>query len=310
MTMIKLDLEDSEALAMKMHVASYTGGSSRGMHFYADAARCGMRAMLNEKQRAERLQDHANIPPLEDMSKEKKEAFTVGSGYHKLHEMVRIGELELKDHDQLVVNSRPFSASHLEALRLFNGWMAHWRINLWGKPIAVEAELVTQRTFPQPDGEPLKVTAMPDLVTELTDTAAASARLGQFIEPGRYIIDFKTSDMPYDHTYYKGGLQALWYPFAWNELYPDKPVKGIIFDAIHKFGRRKDKSVTLASFDAVYSWCDPSAREALAGMITQGIDNIRRAKVFGVGNRSECMQFSFSGIKTCQYFGSGCANEA
>lgn len=309
MTMIKLDAEDSEALAMKMHIASFTGGSSRGMHFYADAARCGMRALLSEKQRAERLEDHANIPPLQDMSKDKKDAFAVGSGYHKLHEMIRLGHLEMKDHDQLVVRSGPFSASHLESLRLFNGWMAHWPINMWGKPLAVEAELVTERTFPQPDGEPLKVTAMPDLVTEITDTRKASERLGMDLSPGRYVIDFKTSDMPYDHTYYKGGLQALWYPFAWNELHPETPVDGIIFDAIHKYGRRKDKTINLASFDAIYAWCDPSAREALGGMIDQGVQNMGRARAFHVGNRAECMSFSFGGVKTCQFFGNGCSNE-
>jgi hypothetical protein len=307
MTIHKLDAEQSHDLATKLHLANYSGGSSAGMHYWSDAAKCGMRAVLSDRQKRERLDDHAAIPPLEDQSKIDKSAFAVGSAYHKLHELLRNGELPLANHTHLSVKPEHLSASHVEALRLFNGWMSFWPVDMWGDVVAIEKEVVVADMF---DDKDLKVSAMPDLVVSLKKehVEMASARLGHVIAPGNYIVDFKTSDQPYSDLYYKGGLQALWYPIAGNAC-EDVQVEGVIFDAIHKFGRRKDKSITHENFGAVYSPIDDSAERALQGMVLQGAENIRRAHTEGMGNRSECMAFNFGGVKTCQFYGNGCTNE-
>lgn len=302
---MKLTSDESAKLAWELHSANFSGGSAHGMSYWADAARCGMRALLNERDKARVANDHLAIPPLSDESKDKKAAFAVGSAYHKLHELARNGELKLEDHETIAVDPESWSASHLEALRLFNGWMAHWPLNLWGKTYAIEKEITV-------DVAGYPVSAKPDLVVDVPDLPyyiRAQARCPKLPSCGKYLIDFKTSDQPYEDMYYKTGLQALWYCWAWNKRFPEDRVQGIIFDTIYKFGRRKDKSITSASFGAIYVDAVWSDEAPLIGMIKQGHDNIERARREQRGNRSECHQFSFGGTHTCKWYANGCNNE-
>ena len=312
--MSKLSAELTLKILIEIQRGVNEGGSSDGMHMWADAAKCGMRAWLAKQHKREE-QGKVMIPPLTTDAMNIKSAFAVGSAYHKLHELWRTGMI--RDSDlPLQFPAGPMNASVEEAARLFNGWAAHWPRDFWGKTLAIEGLLPTPgdteaaAQIVKALGAP--VTARPDMVVEIRpeDLPRVHGRCPAVVEPGIYIIDLKTSDQPYSELYYKGGLQALWYPAAWNIQFPDSPCKGIIFDCIFKFGRRKNKEVTIENFDAIYV---PTERDidvrSLRGMIGQGHANIQVAKDYGVGNRSECMQFSFGGINVCRWYGNGCTNE-
>ena len=66
------------------------------------------------------------------------------------------------------------------------------------------------------------VNSRPDLVVEIReeDLERVQTRCPEIVEPGVYIVDFKTAASKYDNLYYTGGLQALWYPLSWELEHP------------------------------------------------------------------------------------------
>jgi hypothetical protein len=203
----------------------------------------------------------------------------------------------------------------VEAVRLFEGYAYHWSREFWGKTIGIEEQIPSTPEAATRIHEAFGVglTAKLDLVVriEREDLDRVRERCEGVVEPGCYVVDFKTSDQPYGSLYYRSGMQALWYPQAWNFQHPSSPIVGTIFDEIYKYGRRKDQSITRANFGAI---CvpTPDIREcgAMIGMIDQGLANLERAKKKGQGNRAECFQYSFGGINTCQFYGKTCNNDS
>lgn len=274
-----------------LSLASSEGGSGRGMSFYSSASKCGRRALLTEQQ-------SARIKSGEIPAPATKSAFMVGSGYHKLHELWRSDGLEGMTLDY----NEPFTNPSVnEALRLFRGWQQFWPRDFWGQTLAIEAVL------PSSDASKEAVRALfgdvvnakPDMVVHLTaaDVEHVASRV-QLPGPGNYIIDWKTEDTPGADLKYMAGLQALWYPIAWELEHPDIPVEGVIFDIIYKHGRRKDKSITAESFHCVFASSALQSHEPLVGMIKQAQYNIAN----NIPNRSECIGF----FDSCPFFNTLC----
>jgi hypothetical protein len=268
-------------------------GSGRGMSFLTMAAACGKKAWLTEER------DRARAETLEEATYDpyKPAAFIVGGVYHRLHEMWRQNQL---DDRPLALETEDISV-HLGA-KLFEAYRSTWPMHLWGRPIAIE-KVIDAKV----DG--VTVNAKPDLVVELgpAEVARASERCGTEIHPGRYIVDLKTEARVYDDMYYTGGLQALWYPVAWNQVHPEEPVDGIIFDIVRKpNARAKDQTISLDNYRAIYTPLYLNDTADLVGLVQQAEVNLERARETGRGNRAECVRFGFGGADVCPFFAGMC----
>ena len=285
---------------LALHHAVNSGGSGRGMSFWSGAARCGRRAVLSERKYAGFRDVRSTLPIL-------KNHFLVGSLFHAMQEGWRQEE-PAYSYDSAVSYQ---NVNVIEAARLFTGYMANWSREMWGRTLAVECQLPNTAdtasdiftTFG------VEVTGKVDMVCELGEEHLAQARRRlPDIKPGRYIVDFKTSEQPTPGSAiaYTLGLQAMWYPLLWNWAHPDRPVEGMIFDVIYKRSRRAPRPYTVDDFAAYFAPTLPGSTNltvnALRGMIMQGkyaVDNF-------LPNRGECV--SWRG-ETCQYFKNVCNTE-
>ena len=293
--LVPTDHEDGSELAhvsdteKVLSLAANGGGSGTGMSYYSVAARCGRRARLDTERRALYRNSDAPLPAT-------KNHFVIGSVMHKLHELANSDNgLPLID-----LNERWQNPNVAEGVRLYKGWLRTWGKGFWGRTLGVEVQIVDTRSFPctcgphsgphptydcPGNGETVPVTAALDMIVEMDEAACERAkRRGLELSPGRYIIDWKSSDGPSNGISYAEGLQALWYTSAWNEQNPHQQVLGIIFDCVNKRSRRKDRSVLLEDFQAHYVPCGLEPMGALAGLIQQGHENV----VADRPNRAEC----------------------
>lgn len=294
--LVPTDHEDGSELAhvsdteKMLSLAANGGGSGTGMSYYSVAARCGRRARLDTERRARYRNSEAPLPAT-------KNHFVIGSVYHKLHELARANNnLPLID-----LNERWQNPNVAEGVRLFKGWLRTWGRDFWGRCLGVEVQIVDSTSFPctcgphsgddptydcHGNGETVPVTAALDMIAELDEAACERAkRRGLEVTPGRYIIDWKTSDGPGNGTGYAEGLQALWYCGVYNRQNPHAPVEGIIFDVVNKRARRKDRTVLPEDFQAHLVTCGLEDIDALAGLIQQGHENV----VMNRPNRAECV---------------------
>ncbi len=272
-----------------LSLAANGGGSGTGMSYYSVAARCGRKARLDTERRAMYRNTDAPLPAT-------KNHFVIGSVYHKLHELARANNnLPLID-----LNERWQNPNVAEGVRLYKGWLRTWGVDFWGRCLGVEVKIIDTQTFPcvcgphsgddptydcPGDGETIPVTAALDMIVEMDDAACERAkRRGLELSPGRYIIDWKTSDGPGNGVGYAEGLQALWYCAAWNQQNPHQQVSGIVFDVVNKRARRKDRSVLAEDFQAHYVPCGLEDVQALAGLVQQGHENVTANRP----NRAEC----------------------
>ncbi len=266
----------------KLHESLTGGGSEAGMSYWSTAAACGKRALLDKRKA---------------LSGDRLKHYDVGSVYHKLHELWRLG-----DHVELEIDKLPAELTTpemVEAIRLFNGWRVFWPKDYWGRTLAVEQEVAVTLLNE-------KVTARPDLVVDITeeDLPRIKSRV-ELPGPGRYIIDFKTAAGENDPLVYSESLQAVWYCNAWKEATGEQ-CEGIIFDIIYKHPRRKDRSITEESFGAVFASAYGRHVADIQGLVEQGRDNVMRAKAYNLGNRAECVRWSPYKAITCPYFGGVC----
>ena len=256
-----------------LSLAANSGGSGKGMSYYSVAARCGRKANLDTARR-EQFRD-ANAP-----APATKNHFVVGSVYHKLQELAHgpVNDLPIID-----LNERWANPNVAEGVRLFKGWLRTWGAGFWGRTVAVEEHLEDTETFGVP------VTAALDMVVYMdTEACERAKRRGLTLEPGHYIVDWKTADGPSNGVAYSEGIQALWYCYVWNNQHPNMPVNGIIFDVVNKRSRRKDRSVLLDDFQAHFVPCGlERADDALRGLILQGHQNA----VENRPNRAECISW-------------------
>lgn len=283
-----------------------SGGSGHGMSYWTQAAACGLKAIFDDEKRAAWAVEPSSIPTFD---RSKLNAFAVGGVYHKLHELWRLGKLSGTWFDF----AEPLEdASVALGIRLFREWHAHWPRDFWGKQLAVELNLprsdAARETLTSMFGE--VVNAQPDLAVYISedDLPRVRERCPVLTRPGNYLIDFKTAGGKYDDLYYTGGTQALWYPMAWEIEFPDLPLEGIIFDIIQKpRANAKVQTVTREMFHAVYASSALGQSDTLVGLIEQGRANIDRARSKAVGNRAECIKFSFTGVQACPFLGRQCA---
>lgn len=258
----------TSATEQTLSLAANGGGSGTGMSYYSVAARCGRRARLDTERRAMYTAGDAPLPVT-------KNHFVVGSVYHRLQELARKGN----DMPLIDLNERWQNPNVAEGVRLFKGWLRTWGRDFWGKCLGVEVQLTDTETFGVP------VTAALDMVVEMDEEACVRARRrGLELQPGRYIVDWKSADGPSNGTSYAEGLQALWYCGVYNKFHPDAPVQGIIFDVVMKRSRRKDRSVLIDDFQAFFVPCGLEPIEALRGLVEQGHRNVLEDRP----NRAEC----------------------
>lgn len=250
-------------------LAANGGGSGLGMSHYSQASRCGRKARLAAERNAHfAALDSSSLPST-------KNHFVIGSVMHKLHELART------KHDHVLDYSEQFANLNVaEGVRLYKGWLRHHGLGFYGKTIAVEEHITDEETF-----APATVTAAIDMVVDIDADACERLRAwGLDLEPGLYAVDWKSADGPSDGQQFKNGLQALWYPYAWNKANPSRPVLGIIFDVTFKRSRRKDRTVLRDDFQKFYVPYGLEDVETLRGMIAQGYRNAME----DVPNRSEC----------------------
>lgn len=265
-----------------LHASLTSGGSEAGMSYWAKAAACGKMALIGKRKGQEG---------------ERHKHYDVGSVYHKLHELWRLGNPI--DVDLQTLPAELTSPEMVEGIRLFNGWRAFWDRDFWGRTVAVEKDVAVEIA-----GE--KVTARPDLVVDINESDLERIRSRVEVPaPGRYIIDFKTAAGENDPLVYSESLQAVWYPNAWLEATGEQ-IEGIIFDIIYKHPRRKDRSVTTESFGAVFAGAYGRHVNDIQGLVEQGKANVLRAQAYNLGNRAECVRWSPYKAITCPYYGTVC----
>lgn len=284
------ELSETERI---LSLAANGGGSGTGMSYYSLAAQCGRKARLNAEKYARFRDKGIALPPT-------KNAFIIGSVYHKLHELARRTGHDIPTLD---LNERWQNPNVAEGVRLYKGWLRTFGKDFWGRCLGVEVHLVDSTTFEcqcgphsgdiptydcQGSPDTIPVTAALDMLVEMDDAACERAkRRGLELTPGRYIVDHKTSDGPSTGVAYAEGIQALWYCSVYNLQNPHAPVNGIIFDCVNKRSRRKDRTVLPEDFQAHLVTCGLEGVDALRGMVQQGHENV----VANRPNRAMCVDW-------------------
>ena len=202
---------------------SQKGGSSgRGNSFYSSAASCGRRARLEEEDR----QVVREFQPAKEPT-----PFGTGTAYHFFHQLAGTKQLA----DGLVVDMTDTSvdADFLEGLRLFRGWQSLWGSieQKYGEVLAVELPV----EFHDPDQEEDEededggFTGRLDCLVDIQDTQGVQQRTGLHVEPGIYIVDWKSAkgESSADNYKFTQGTQARGYLMM-------KEAKGVIFDVLYK----------------------------------------------------------------------------
>lgn len=145
----------------------------------------------------------------------------------------------------------------------------------------------------------VQATGQLDLRTDLNDFDAeiVGSQIGQFVVPGRYIIDYKSGGY-FDAkklAQYKMSLQGRLYMVLYNLLRAEK-VQGIIYDCISSHVGGPQSHFAIKYFD--------SLDEQYVHELWTDLAEQRRLLASGDlrANKAAC----FSGYKTCPYLGTLC----
>lgn len=271
------------------------GSSGRGISYWAKAASCGRKANLEEAAGPR----EARVEGMDD----DPDALMVGTYYHQLHEMKIRGQTSDLVWDG---QNEAFTPSFTEAVRLFRGYMDHWGSvgARWGGHV-----VGTEVGIPQTDAGRAKirklfgddVTGRVDALVEVTDPAQVYENTGLTLEPGLYLLDFKSlkSHSEQHRWSYGFSLQAATYLEIYNLEHPEAPAKGMLFDCIfkHKALRKIPDAKGGSSFQAYLQAPNPSDPQVIEALVTLGKRNVSE----DIANPAECL----SGFSPCFWFRSG-----
>jgi hypothetical protein len=213
-----------------------TGGSGRGVSYWAVPAMCGRKRRL--------MSEHPEVDPIVDRT-----ALDLGTYYHFLKEIWLKGEMP----EDVVIDADPVQDIEWgEALRLFNWHREHFPRDYWGQIVAVELKMPASEDHAKMIKKHFgheEVTGACDLVVLMSQDDIDRVELDRGIKlngPGIYIIDHKTSGSRRSEmdarSNYTSSMQCLMYMFLLNLAF-SQPVKGMIFDVLvkHKNLRRYDE---------------------------------------------------------------------
>lgn len=270
--------------------ATEHGHSGSGISYYSAFYMCARKANLMAQLKAlEELEEPEDVGPT---------SLDIGTAYHALHEAdikSGLGQDALVD-----ARSDTYTASQLEALRLFRGWKMKWTdlrtkygmTNLYSEfPIGRDTEPVKGLDAP--------LTGRIDFAGKIDEIGIQKvfAYLGiELPGPGFYLGDFKTSASNFktDADQHLYGLQAQAYLYLWNLTFPETPALGIIFDKITRHKVLKDES-----FNTYVAYPSPDAREILKAFI-QGAIELRE------GNRANATACVERFGKPCPFLNKEC----
>jgi hypothetical protein len=207
--------------------------SGSGISYYRSFHDCARRANLAAQRKSLEL-----LAAPEDESDDIV-ATDRGTAYHKLHEGLARLEIRAEDADPVVIDARraSYSASKLEALRLFRAWTAQWTslpVKYGCKIIGAELA-VGSSDAPIPGiGHPLS--GRLDALIEIDEAGLADtfAHTGLVLPgPGLYILDHKsaTAKNKTDELMYEFALQGACYSYLWSQQ-DSRPIMGTIYDQI------------------------------------------------------------------------------
>lgn len=236
-----------------------------------------------------------------------------GTYYHLLQKCWRQGtiyDIVFPDHDAATVQM----AALREACRQFAAYRRRFPDGLW-PTVSVEDPLGVSNEERQKLGTLLPhvlATGQLDLVTDVTEENAASIgqSIGQFLVPGRYIIDYKTGGY-FDEkklAQLKLSLQGRMYMVLHRILRPEPPVVGVIYDCIsgHADATPKyPKGVGPQSYFSV-KYLEPSDEAFVLEYWDDLAENRRRLESGDLrANKAAC----FNGYKVCPYLTDGTCNQ-
>lgn len=273
------------------------GGSTRGISFWSKAASCGRKAVLDEQEKAE-----PGVNPGE--GEEDAGALAVGTHYHRLHELGIRGQLPTEAWD---MRDSAMSDAMLEAIRLYRGYVRDW-VSLGARygGAAITAEFGIPAT--QAGAEAIRarlgddLTGRIDAIIDITDPQVAEQNTGLVLEPGRYLVDFKSlKSHSAQHAWsYQFSLQAATYLHIYNLENPANPAKGMIFDIIFK--HQNLRKVADKRGGASYaSYLQKPVSDDI--QVVESLVQIGRSNLEGGGktNPAAC----FSGFSPCRHFVNG-----
>ncbi len=256
------------------------GHSGRGISYYAAwAGPCGKKIQLDESLRDQGT-DRENPVDARGFH-----YFDVGTYYHLLHEIAARGQ---HDHETWDCTDGSLDVDFEEALRLFRGWKLafgsleeKYGARLLGAEVDLPGDYVKSAKIMLEFGGLL--TGRADAVIEIHDPQAAMLNTqtekssGLILQPGVYIVDFKTSGSYSDLDYFKytRDLQARNYLALYNRVHPEKPAVGFIFDQINKHANlrrtptydKNGKMKASSSFHAYVQLPAPDDAQALQQLV-------------------------------------------
>lgn len=199
-------------------------GHASGIHYYMDFVKCPHRARMNEASKLTRTDVLSN-----------NEYFQIGTLYHALLELFyKPASLDNPDvvvfRDGAGVTVTPEDKCLREAQRMFKAYKKVFR--------ADEFEVVEQEEcYPKNEEQAALIeqalgirpfTFKPDMIVRC-ETKPDCANEYAF-EPGYYMVDHKTAGRRDEHRLItrENSLQFQTYMAAWNALFPDRAVKGLL----------------------------------------------------------------------------------
>jgi hypothetical protein len=272
------------------------GGSARGISFWSKAATCGRKAVLDEQIKEEEADTHTDEEDVGPMA--------VGTHYHRLHELAIRGQRFDEVWD---MRDSAMSAAMLEAIRLFRGYQRDWGSvgqrfggTAVGTEVGIPATEAGAQAIREEFGDDL--TGRIDAIVDVTDPEAAFQGCGLALEPGRYLVDFKSlkSNSAQHEWNYRFSLQAATYLHIYNLENPENPAKGMIFDIIFKHAnlRKVADKKGGASYMAYLQLPNSEDPKVIQSLVQLGKRNIENE---GATNPASC----FSGFSPCKHFVSG-----
>lgn len=261
--------------------------SPTGLSFYSRAqGGCPYRAVLDKKYK----------DLLHEMELESGEAtaLSIGSAFHKILEHYYKGTL-----DSVAFDSD--NPSVAEALRLFGGYRARFPREEFGGVVGAEVEF----SLLGDDARNLfgvdAFTGRIDLVVEVTE--ANIERLESFegrnlsgLRPGLYALDHKTMKQRCEPAKWHNDFQFHAYPIAWNFLYPNRPILGMIANCVVRHKTLSDNSY----FSTMVPLATPTQHAALKAHLSDS-EQIYQLRGREFKNRTACFNYN----QTCPHFTTG-----
>lgn len=217
-----------------------SGGSPAGLSFWLSFLGCRRRQLLDK-----------------DMG--SSFAAGVGTLYHTLKELYYGPQ---GDEFVFEYQEGPEDPNWQEALRLFKGFRQRFPNDEFTEVVGVEVD-ISVGAAGSVLGEPMAaseiamaaearhlygvpyLTGRIDMVVYVDEDCAAKHReSGLMLEEGYYLLDTKSKgqlrqDMAFK---FQHSFQSVAYQMMWNQLNPDKPVKGMIFDVVIRHKKLEDRS--------------------------------------------------------------------